>query len=374
MTSAHGRTAGIDIGGANLKVAVAERGILTAVHQLPCPLWRGVDQLEVRLCEIAPLVAGADEIRITMTGELADVFPDRYTGVSRIVELAAAAFGARIRIWRAERCAGPVTASETTTGGSYAAAVCVGDFCQPADAAESWRSIASMNYLATAQFIASRPLLENKSGLLIDIGSTTTDIIPFSIGQAVPAAMGDGDRLECGELVYTGLTRTPVPSVTMRGVFNGRTQRLAAEPFATMADVYRILRRLPEGVDHQTTADGRGTTIPECIDRLARCFGRDGEDATPEVWTEAAAYFAEAQQLSILDGIRQVISARPACQGLIVSAGVGASLISGLATRLGSKHMSFAEAAGIAGDHAIAAAHAAPAVALALMNGVPVLR
>lgn len=371
MTGAHGRTAGIDIGGANLKVAIAEHGILTAVHQLPCPLWRGVDQLKMRLSEIVPLVAGADEIRITMTGELADVFPDRYTGVSRIAEVAVAAFGNHIRIWRAERCPGSIAASGTANG---SATVCMGDFCQPADVAGNWRSIASMNYLATAQFIASQPLLDNKSGLFIDMGSTTTDIIPFAVGHAIPSALSDGDRLESGELVYTGLTRTPVPAVTMRGVFNGRVQRLAAEPFATMADVYRILELLPDGVSHHATADGRGTSILECIDRLARCFGRDGEDASPEVWTKAAAHIAEAQELSILDGIRQVISVRPACRGLIVSAGVGASVMSGLAAQLGSGHLTFVQVAGITGDHAIAAAHAAPAVALALMNGAPVLR
>ena len=42
-------TAGLDVGGAHLKVALAEDGRIVAVRQIACPLWQGFDQLEAAL-------------------------------------------------------------------------------------------------------------------------------------------------------------------------------------------------------------------------------------------------------------------------------------------------------------------------------------
>ncbi len=103
-------------------------------------------------------------------------------------------------------------------------------------------AVASTNFLATAQFVAR----QIGDALLIDMGSTTTDIIPVVAGRPCPLGVTDGDRLAMGELVYTGLTRTDVSAVAHEARFQNRTQRLAAGNFATMADVRRILGELPE--------------------------------------------------------------------------------------------------------------------------------
>ena len=42
-------TAGYDVGGAHLKVALAEDGRTIAVRQIACPLWRGLDRLDAAL-------------------------------------------------------------------------------------------------------------------------------------------------------------------------------------------------------------------------------------------------------------------------------------------------------------------------------------
>jgi len=345
------RIAGYDVGGAHLKVAVAEDGRLVAVRQIVCPLWRGVEHLEAALAEAAAVTGGANSAgairhRVTMTGELADVFPDRYTGVCRIVETVAAQIGTDVRFWM-----GPL---------------------QKLDAAEAamadHNSVASTNFLATAAFLAVR--LSGRDGLLVDMGSTTTDIVPFGPrvrGAAPVAGLSDAERLATGSLVYTGLTRTPVTAVVSRGLFAGAWQGLAREPFATMADVYRVLETLPEGIDQHRTADGRGVSPGESAARLARCFGRDYEADRHDAWRHAAAEIAEQQVRSIHDGARQVLSF---CGfngvPLLVSAGIGAGCIQEVARRLGAEHRPFAEVAGITGDLAIEATRHAPAVALAL--------
>ncbi len=44
-------TAGYDVGGAHLKVAIIEDGRVVAVRQIACPLWLGLDQLGTALDE-----------------------------------------------------------------------------------------------------------------------------------------------------------------------------------------------------------------------------------------------------------------------------------------------------------------------------------
>ena len=69
-------------------------------------------------------------------------------------------------------------------------------------------SLAAANWLASADF-----LRETYPGaVLLDIGSTTADIIPLS---RFPALMGLSDlaRLRKGYLVYTGMLRTPVATL-----------------------------------------------------------------------------------------------------------------------------------------------------------------
>src|SRR6267154_2542532 len=81
---------GWDIGGAHVKVAAVDAGgRVVAALQVPCALWRGLDQLESALQQaLAALPATAADARhaATMTGELADLFADRSQGVQRIVE------------------------------------------------------------------------------------------------------------------------------------------------------------------------------------------------------------------------------------------------------------------------------------------------
>lgn len=335
--------AGYDIGGAHLKVATARDGVLTGASQIRCTLWKGLDHLDAAFEQAIAMSRGASVHAITMTGELSDIFPDRREGVLSLLDRAEGRLGAGVRVW-----AGPH------------------GLVDPASARAAPTFVASTNYLATAAFVARRL----DQALLVDMGSTTVDIIPVRDGSPAGIGLTDAERLESGELVYTGLTRTPVMAIAQRAPFRGRWQGLAREYFATMADCRRILGDLPDGVDMHDTADSRGTSLDECIGRLARIFGRDAVEGSLADWQQAARFIADRQLRSMEDAAAQVLSAsalNPAVP--VVAAGIGAPVVTALASRLGRPVVAFADLAGASGTVADWAGRCAPAAALALLAG-----
>ena len=331
-------TAGYDVGGAHLKVALVESGRVVAVRQIACPLWLGLDQLGTALDEAKAITAGATRHAVTMTGELTEIFPSRQAGVVSLVAFLAQRLGPAARFFMGLKGFGDAAAASSDPD-----------------------SVASANFIATAQLIAAK----RKGALLIDFGSTTTDIIVCDR----PQGLTDAERLQTGELVYTGFTRTPVPSVTARGVLAGQWQGLARDCFATMADVRRVLGELPDDVDLHDTADGRGKSVAESLRRLARGFGRDGEERHFEVWRVAAAHIRDEQFRSIYDGAIQVLS-RPGVDvsGGVVAAGIGAHDVALIAQRLGLSCMTFGDLIGASGDVSLAATRNAPAVAVGMLE------
>src|SRR5690606_8142552 len=101
-------------------------------------------------------------------------------------------------------------------------------------------AVAAANWMATATVVAQ----VFREGLLLDVGSTTTDIVPVSDGRVAASGRTDLDRLGAGELVYTGVLRTPVCAIARTAPFRGRRLRMAAEYFAIAADVHLWLGRI----------------------------------------------------------------------------------------------------------------------------------
>ncbi len=328
--------AGLDVGGAHLKVARIDDGRVVAVGQFACPLWRGLDQLDAALDEAAELTRNADRYAVTMTGELCEIFATRAEGVIQLAAHLSARLGPSTRIYRG-----------------------LNGFCNSDAVASHTHDIGSANYLSTAQLIAK---IKPKS-LLIDMGSTTTDIIACDR----PHGLTDAERLQTGELVYTGYTRTPVASVTTRGVLAGQWQGLARDAFATMADVRRVLGTLPDDVDLHDTCDGRGKSVGESLTRLARGFGRDSELRHLATWQVSAAHICEQQLRSILLGAQQVLS-RPGLEiTSVVAAGIGATQAQEIARRLGLPSTTFGDLIDADENCRLNATHCAPAVAVAML-------
>lgn len=329
--------AGYDVGGAHLKVARVENGRLAAVRQIACPLWQGLDQLDTALASAEPIVGGAAIHAITMTAELTEIFASREEGVIALLE--------RLR----QRIAGELRIFVGLKG-----------FADVRAASGDPVSVASANFVATARAVAE----QQPRALLIDLGSTTTDIVACDR----PQGLSDAERLQTGELVYTGLTRTPVPSVATRAPLAGQWQGLARDTFATMADVRRILGDLPDDVDFHATSDGRGKSLPESLTRFARGFGRDADMRHLATWQASAAYVAERQLRSIHDGVLQVLSRPGLVVDTVVAAGIGAPAVERIASRLNLPVSDFGTLSDAPNEHRLWATRCAPAVSVALLQ------
>src|SRR4051812_26207955 len=85
---ARARRVGWDVGGAHVKACLLEGERIVDVAQWPCPLWRGLDQLDVALATARERWPQAWDARTrhvaTMTGEMVDLFADREEGVARL--------------------------------------------------------------------------------------------------------------------------------------------------------------------------------------------------------------------------------------------------------------------------------------------------
>jgi probable H4MPT-linked C1 transfer pathway protein len=333
---------GWDIGGVHLKAARAEDGRIADAIQLAAPLRAGLDPLVKAFDQAKARLGRADCHAVTMTAELADTFASRAEGVARIAALAAHALSGSPAVLYAGR-AGFV----------------------PLDrASHHVEDAASANWHASAAFVARR----RPSALFIDLGSTTTDILPLADGEIVARGHTDAERLATGELVYTGLVRGFVMATASRAPFEGGWTPLVNENFATMADVHRILGSLPDGADQMATADGREKTVAASRARLARMVGRDAADAADAAWEGLARWFTEAQMRAIIDAAMLVASARGVPPDApVVGAGIGSGVICEIARRLGRGYVAFESLLDVAPQVGNAASQCAPAAALALL-------
>ncbi len=298
---------GWDIGGAHVKACVMQRGQVLDVAQWACPLWQGLDHLDhvLQAALVRWPALGSAQHAVTMTGEMVDFFADREDGVLRIARHLAQSLPLRDE------------ASLRFFAGDAG-------WCGWPDVAERWPLIASANWLATARHAA----LEFGEGVLIDIGSTTTDLIAFKAGRVASGSRTDADRLATGELVYQGVVRTPLCALAPRIEWRGRPLNVMNEFFATVADVYRLTGELDAAHDLYPAADNAAKDALATRRRLARMIGLDERDGHPDDWLAFARSW-RAHQVAELGGqLRRVMAAhRLADNAMVVSAGCGDFLV-----------------------------------------------
>jgi probable H4MPT-linked C1 transfer pathway protein len=336
-------TIGWDLGGAHLKAARLDpHGRVMQVVQLPCPLWQGLSHLQIAIdSALQQFSSPRARHAVTMTGELADLFDNRREGVRDLLET----FSTRVSPQQI---------------GVYAGAA---GFVTVDQQEAFWEQIASANWRATAEFLAGRL----PEALLVDVGSTTTDIVP-SKQSVLACGRDDRERLVQEELVYTGVVRSSIMSVVDRIPFNGEWVPIMAEQFATTADVYRLTGELPEDADQMPSADGKGKSPLESARRLARMLGCDVHSAPFAAWRRCADYVAEAQLTRICNACHRVLS-RGILQSdaPLIGAGVGRFLVMKLAQRMQRPYLDFAGCIDGSESAARCSAYCAPAVAVAAL-------
>lgn len=302
--SATRQTLGVDVGGANLKVARSDGRSVSE----PFPMWKESERLAERLAALFERAGTFDRLAVTMTGELADCFPSKSAGVAFIVDATlVAAAGRPVRFY------------------SQRAGWIAGDAAK-----EQVLDVAAANWHATATFagpFASPGLEAPSSALFIDAGSTTVDVIPLEEGKPASVGRTDTERLLSGELVYSGVERTPLFALNRVFRYRGRDCPVAAELFATTADAYLLLGRLPEDETNCDTANGKPRTRIETVRRMARTFCADELEFQESDAIDLAEQVQRRQTNLIADAIRRVMHRLNGPVQTVVLAGHGSFLV-----------------------------------------------
>jgi (4-(4-[2-(gamma-L-glutamylamino)ethyl]phenoxymethyl)furan-2-yl)methanamine synthase len=328
---------GWDVGGVNTKVARVTAGEVVAVRSRSYELQRAPHELAPLMRHLAAEVGGPARAAhaVTMTAELSQMFRTKREGVAFVLDAVEAAFPAsEIRVYAVD-----------------------GRWLAPREARQEPLIVAAANWAATARLVAAY----HRDALLVDVGTTTTDIIPIVNGAVAAAGYTDPERLASGELVYTGAVRTPTEAIASHVPFRGMKAGVSAEGFALAGDVHVWRGDLAPADYACPTPDGRPATREFAGGRLARVVCADRELLDEAAVSAIADALAGAQVGRIGAAIGRVLARHPV---------LGTAVVTGLGGFLGS---AAARAAGLrveplaarVGD---AAARCAPAASVALLR------
>jgi probable H4MPT-linked C1 transfer pathway protein len=218
----------------------------------------------------------------TITAELSDAFSTKEEGIKTICDDLAHVFDdSKIRII-------DINSNFLTTD----------------QARSNYLKVSASNWVATSLVLGENTSL----GILLDMGSTTLDLIPIKDSYPVTTGKNDVDRLLNNELLYTGILRAPLPSIVQSVPLRNSKCPISFERFAIMADVYRILDKISEEQYSCDTADGRGKSKIECYARLSRMLCGDLNLIKMDELDEIANYIYKAQKKLVKESIRLAIS------------------------------------------------------------------
>ncbi len=296
------RLLALDIGGANIKYVTPQGAAKSSAFAL----WQRPEHLSDELSAIVQSALPIDAVLVTMTGELCDAFEIKEEGVRAILDALVRAVAAAHR--------GKTTPRPTLVWTTEER------FVHSDAARQSPRTVAAANWLALAH-LAGQFAPEGK-GVLIDVGSTTTDVVPLLAGRPVAIGRTDPERLVSGELVYLGAERTPIASLVEKLEWNGQPCPIARELFATSLDAHLMLRKIDERPRDRGTADGRAATRSMAHARLSRMVCADRSLLDGAGATEIARRVYEREIDLIATAIDQV---RRRHQGQLTSAVVSGS-------------------------------------------------
>jgi len=280
---------GWDIGGANTKAVFLRtedgqvKEVKTVIEYFP--VWKSPERLAEVLSTLKEKVSGnarVDGVGLTMTAELSDAYQTKREGVNHVLSCAAKAFeGVPVFVL-------DVDATLRSMGAARSEPL----------------SVAAANWAATGWLVARLV----KTCVIVDVGSTSTSIIPVVDGRVSAAGKNDLHKLMVGELVYTGSLRTNVAAIVSSVPLRDGTARLASELFAQSADAHLVLGNINEEEYTTETADGRGKTIGEALARLARVVCADTEMLTEKEIVQIAKCVHSGQVEQIAEGLSQVYS------------------------------------------------------------------
>jgi len=245
---------GIDIGGANTKITELE-GEYYRVHHIYFPMWKK----HKKLIELLQRYNREDvrKVGIVMTAELVDAYRSKREGVEDILNTVERAFPDKdIYVFDVD-----------------------GNFLEVDVAKRDYIKVSASNWVATAHFVM-RDISDNC--ILVDMGSTTTDIIPIRDGEVL-AERTDLKRLMNNQLVYVGALRTPLSFLANTVMFRGCETNISSEYFSITGDINVILNKIDREDYTCDTPDGAPVDRESCMRRVARILCSDLEEVEEEI-------------------------------------------------------------------------------------------
>jgi probable H4MPT-linked C1 transfer pathway protein len=329
---------GWDIGGVNTKAVRLDGGGALTARSRSFELQRDPDALVRVLTGLAGELGVAPHdaftCAATMTAELSQMFRTKRDGVAFVLDAVSTAFPvADIRVFTTD-----------------------GRFVPVQQARQEPMAVAAANWAATARLVAER----FPTALLMDVGTTTTDVIPIVDGRVVSTGMTDPERLASGELVYTGALRTPVEAIVHDVPYRNGTAAVSAEGFALVGDVHLWRGSLAVADYTVPTPDGRAPNREFAAERIARVVCADRELLDELAIGRIAASIA-AQQVAIVAAAIRRVRARHASIRIAVITGLGEFIAREAAQAEGLDVVS------LAGQLGPDASRYAPAAAVALL-------
>ncbi|MDX6687414.1 MAG: (((gamma-L-glutamylamino)ethyl phenoxymethyl)furan-2-yl)methanamine synthase [Baekduia sp.] len=299
---------GLDVGGVNTKAVWRDGDALRTVLR-PYDVVRDPELLTAFLRDVVAELQRepVELVAVTMTAELSDAFRTKREGVGFVLD-----------------------AVEAAVRGRVLALTTAGDLVSLAEARSRPLDVAAANWVASGLAVGAR----HADALMLDVGSTTADVIPITAGRVAAAGRSDLDRLLAGELVYTGALRTNLAAIAPRVPVRGRWCPVASELFAISADVHLILGHLAPEAYTCPTPDGRPASVECARERVARLVCADEEQLEAGEIEAIAAYLHTEQIRQIETAARQVSTRLASIATPVVAFGVGAFIARAVAERL----------------------------------------
>lgn len=334
---------GLDIGGANLKAThtCLDYGRITSKTLTRYfPIWiRGKEALPHALLKLKPKNS-VKAVGATVTAELSDVYATKREGIHHVLDSLS-------KVWKR----------------NLVYMLGVDAKLHPRQAMHRNPIIAAAANWAATGWLASRIF---EDCIVIDVGTTTTSIIPVLSSRIKVRGKNDLKKLACGELVYTGVLRTNIAAITQHLIIDGKPTRVSSELFSLSSDVHLILRNISRREYTTETADGRGRSVREAEARLARVVCSDREQLTPRQIRNMAMQIHHKQIEAISEALIQVSEAHGINRTQrfpIITAGLGRGFLAERAARK-SGFRKIIDAARLFGP---SAAGAIPSYAVSLM-------
>jgi probable H4MPT-linked C1 transfer pathway protein len=297
------KIAGFDIGGANTDLAVVDfddqgniTGIKTDFEYFP--MWLKKDELGDALIRLlGDDLKDIDAVGICMTAELVDAYKTKREGVIDIAKKSKESFSVPVGF------------------------IGINGVLNFEEVVERPDEVAAANWIATSKIAAE--IEENC--VMIDTGSTTTDIIPIKNGSECAKGRSDLERLKTGELVYSATLRTNLAAIVDKVPLEDDWVRVSSELFAATADIHTVLGNITEEDYSCSTSDGAGKSKEECMRRISRVICGDMDMLSESDIEKIAAYIYKRQAEKVAEALLEVCERENLTK--VVTTGLGMDIV-----------------------------------------------